>query len=65
MTLGPFVGGFLTTLGDWRWAFLVNLPIVAAIAVLTPRVLPETPRHPGRRLPDPSAPSSWCSPPRA
>jgi EmrB/QacA subfamily drug resistance transporter len=53
MTLGPFVGGSLTTLGDWRWAFLVNLPIVAAIAVATPRVLPETPRHPGRRLPDP------------
>jgi EmrB/QacA subfamily drug resistance transporter len=53
MTVGPFVGGFLTTLGDWRWAFLVNLPIVAAIAVAAPRVLPETPRHPGRRLPDP------------
>jgi EmrB/QacA subfamily drug resistance transporter len=53
MTLGPFVGGFLTTLGDWRWAFLVNLPIVAAIALVAPRVLSETPRHPGRRLPDP------------
>ena len=32
MTLGPFVGGALTTLGDWRWAFLVNVPVVAAIA---------------------------------
>jgi EmrB/QacA subfamily drug resistance transporter len=53
MTIGPFVGGFLTTLGDWRWAFLVNLPVVAAIALVGPRVLPETPRHPGRRLPDP------------
>lgn len=53
MTVGPFVGGFLTTLGDWRWAFLVNVPIVAAVAVGAPRALPETPRHPGRRLPDP------------
>lgn len=52
MTVGPFVGGFLTTLGDWHWAFLVNLPIIAAMA-LGARVLPETPRHPGRRLPDP------------
>jgi EmrB/QacA subfamily drug resistance transporter len=53
MTLGPFVGGALTTLGDWRWAFLVNVPLVVGIAVAAPRVLPETPRHPGRRLPDP------------
>ena len=53
MTLGPFVGGALTTLGDWRWAFLVNVPILVAIAIAAPRVLPETPRHPGRRLPDP------------
>ncbi|WP_191907948.1 MFS transporter [Nocardioides cynanchi] len=53
MTVGPFVGGFLTTLGDWRWAFLVNLPIVAAITLAAPRLLPETRRHPGRRLPDP------------
>jgi MFS family permease len=51
--LGPFVGGVLTTAGDWRWAFLVNLPVVAVLAVAAPRVLPETPRHPGRRLPDP------------
>lgn len=53
MTLGPFVGGALTTLGDWRWAFLVNVPVVAVIAFAAPRVLPETPRQPGRRLPDP------------
>jgi EmrB/QacA subfamily drug resistance transporter len=53
MTLGPFVGGVLTDLGGWRWAFLVNVPVVVAIALAAPRVLPETPRHPGRGLPDP------------
>ena len=52
--LGPFVGGVLTTAGDWRWAFLVNVPVLVALAVAAPRVLPETPRHPGRRLPDPA-----------
>jgi EmrB/QacA subfamily drug resistance transporter len=51
--LGPFVGGVLTAAGDWRWAFLVNLPVLAALAIAAPRVLPETARHPGRRLPDP------------
>jgi EmrB/QacA subfamily drug resistance transporter len=51
--LGPFVGGLLTTVADWRWAFLVNIPLVAVVALAAPRVLHETPRHTGRRLPDP------------
>ncbi|MFZ2016211.1 MAG: MFS transporter [Nocardioides sp.] len=51
--LGPFVGGVLTAAGDWRWAFLVNLPVIVALCLTTPCVLPETPRHPGRGLPDP------------
>jgi EmrB/QacA subfamily drug resistance transporter len=51
--LGPFVGGVLTELADWRWAFLVNLPITAVLMAAAPRLLPETPRHLGRRLPDP------------
>lgn len=52
--VGPFVGGALTAAGSWRWAFLVNIPLVLIAVVAAPRVLPETPRHPGRRLPDPA-----------
>ena len=26
-TLGPLLGGFLTTYSSWRWAFLINIPI--------------------------------------
>ena len=51
--LGPFVGGVLTTAGDWRWAFLINLPVIAALCLAAPGVLPETSRHPGQRVPDP------------
>jgi NTE family protein len=50
--LGPIVGGALTDVGSWRWAFLVNLPVVASV-LLGCRVLPETPRQPGRALADP------------
>jgi EmrB/QacA subfamily drug resistance transporter len=38
-TAGPLVGGFLAAV-DWRWIFLVNIPICAAAFVLSWRVLP-------------------------
>lgn len=51
--LGPSLGGFITSTSSWRWVFLVNLPLVAAALHSAPRLLQETQRHPGRRLPDP------------
>jgi EmrB/QacA subfamily drug resistance transporter len=51
--LGPLVGGALTALASWRLAFLINLPIVAFLLLVALIRLAETPRHPGRRLPDP------------
>jgi NTE family protein len=50
--LGPPLGGALIEIGDWRWAFLVNLPFGAIALVATRRTLVES-RAPGRRtLPD-------------
>ncbi len=50
--LGPPIGGLLVQLGDWRWAFLVNLPFGIAAWVIARRSLVES-RAPGRRtLPD-------------
>jgi EmrB/QacA subfamily drug resistance transporter len=33
--IGPFVGGVITSLFGWQWAFLVNTPICVALIVLT------------------------------
>jgi EmrB/QacA subfamily drug resistance transporter len=50
--LGPPIGGALVQLGDWRWAFLVNLPFGVVSLVAARRGLVES-RSPGRRtLPD-------------
>jgi MFS family permease len=45
---GWVLGGVLTGLLDWRWVFLVNLPVCAAALALTPRLLAE------RREPSPA-----------
>ncbi|MEU7865865.1 MFS transporter [Dactylosporangium sp. NPDC049140] len=47
-SLGLVLGGVVTAAVSWRWVFLVNVPIGAAIALLARRRLPETPRHAGR-----------------
>jgi NTE family protein len=50
--LGPPIGGLLVELGDWRWAFLVNLPFGLVALLVARRALVES-RAPGRRtMPD-------------
>ncbi|UDY35159.1 DHA2 family efflux MFS transporter permease subunit [Dermatobacter hominis] len=39
---GPSLGAAIVSLGGWRWAFLVNLPVGVLVAVLGRRVLTES-----------------------
>src|SRR3712207_3768416 len=34
---GMIIGGVLTDLGGWRWVFLINVPVGAAIVLAAPR----------------------------
>jgi EmrB/QacA subfamily drug resistance transporter len=48
--IGPFVGGWLVDAASWRWIFLINLPLSAAVVMIAARHVPETsdpdaPRH--------------------
>jgi EmrB/QacA subfamily drug resistance transporter len=40
--IGPFVGGVLTDLLDWRWVLLINAPIAAAAIALVLRAVGES-----------------------
>ena len=39
---GPLVGGYLLAIASWRWVFFINVPVAAAVLVLTARHVPET-----------------------
>ena len=39
---GPLVGGYLLAIGSWRWVFFINLPVAAAVLVITARHVPES-----------------------
>jgi EmrB/QacA subfamily drug resistance transporter len=44
--VGPPLGGFITTYFDWRWIFLINLPIGALGMILGLRFIPATREQP-------------------
>ncbi|KUN97926.1 MFS transporter [Streptomyces caeruleatus] len=50
---GPGLGGVLAAYADWRWIFLINLPIGAVALWLIVRHL-----HEPKRAPDPQAPAT-------
>jgi EmrB/QacA subfamily drug resistance transporter len=47
-SLGLLIGGLATELISWRAGFFINVPIALVMGVAALRVLPETPRVPGR-----------------
>ncbi len=49
--MGPVIGGLLVQ-ADWRWVFLVNLPVGIAAIVAGRRVLPHPAGKPSEPLPD-------------
>src|SRR4051794_22110400 len=40
--IGPFLGGWLIAAAGWRWAFLLNLPVAAAVILVAARHVPES-----------------------
>jgi EmrB/QacA subfamily drug resistance transporter len=46
-TTGAILGGLLTDLLSWRWAFLVNVPVAVAVLVAAPGLISES--RPARR----------------
>jgi EmrB/QacA subfamily drug resistance transporter len=40
--IGPIVGGWLVQSVGWRWVFLLNLPLAAAVVLVTTRHVPES-----------------------
>src|SRR5262249_12747237 len=40
--LGPVLGGWLIEHASWRWAFFLNLPLAAAVTVISLRHVPES-----------------------
>ncbi len=47
---GVLLGGVLTDVLNWHWIFLVNIPVGAAVFVLSLRLLPGVPGTAGGRL---------------
>ncbi len=45
---GVFLGGIITHWLDWRWAFLVNVPLVLAVLIASPQVLARGTKRPGQ-----------------
>ncbi|MCX4854491.1 MFS transporter [Streptomyces canus] len=41
-TTGAILGGVLTDLLSWRWAFFINVPVALAVLIIAPRIIKES-----------------------
>ncbi|WP_218159314.1 MFS transporter [Actinacidiphila rubida] len=48
--LGPLLGGWLIDAASWRWVFLINVPLAAAVVLATARHVPESQARNASRL---------------
>jgi EmrB/QacA subfamily drug resistance transporter len=48
--IGPVLGGWLVEHASWRWAFLINLPIAAAVIAISLWRIPESRRPAAGRI---------------
>jgi MFS transporter, DHA2 family, multidrug resistance protein len=47
--IGPTVGGWITDNMNWRWVFLINVPVGIVLSLLATRVLAEPPEEAANR----------------
>lgn len=50
ITCGPIIGGLISSLFGWHWAFLINLPICIVLITATVKLIPESRDPEARRL---------------
>lgn len=54
-TTGAILGGFLTDLLSWRWAFFINVPVAIGVLIVAPMILKEARSTSKTRLDIPGA----------
>lgn len=61
-TSGAVLGGLLTDLLSWRWAFFVNVPVALAVLLVAPRLIAESRPRPATGEAARAAGAGWTCP---
>lgn len=56
---GPFLGGWLVASASWRWIFLLNVPLAAAVVAIVSRHVPESSDPSAAERPTGPSPVRW------